>query len=58
MSMKIFWMLYIKLINFDEVREMAGWESLNTEFSQQRVITKNYTNDLGGEKSGKENADN
>ncbi|WP_419079030.1 phage portal protein [Sellimonas intestinalis] len=44
--------------NFDEVREMAGWESLNTEFSQQRVITKNYTNDLGGEKSGKENADN
>ena len=35
--------------NFDEVREMVGWEALNTEFSEQRVITKNYTNDLGNE---------
>lgn len=33
--------------NFDEVREMTGWEPLNTEFSRERVITKNYTNDLG-----------
>ena len=38
--------------NFDEVREMVGWEPLNTEFSQERVITKNYTNDLGKEKEG------
>lgn len=35
--------------NFDEVRGMVGWEALNTEFSEQRVITKNYTNDLGNE---------
>lgn len=34
--------------NLDEIREMVGWEPLNTEFSQERVITKNYTNDLGG----------
>ena len=32
--------------NFDEVREMVGWEPLNTDFSKERVITKNYTNDL------------
>lgn len=37
--------------NFDEIRTTVGWEELNTEFSQERVITKNYTNDLGGEKS-------
>lgn len=36
--------------NFDEIRTTVGWEELNTEFSQERVITKNYTNDLGGEK--------
>lgn len=34
---------------FDEIREMVGWEALHTEFSQQRVITKNYTNELGGD---------
>ena len=38
--------------NFDEVREAIGWEALNTEFSQERVITKNYTDDLT--KEGKE----
>lgn len=35
--------------NLDEIREMAGWEALNTEFSQKRVITKNYTEDPGDE---------
>ncbi len=34
--------------NFDEIRDMVGLEQLNTEFSRERVITKNYTNDLGG----------
>lgn len=37
--------------NFDEIRSTVGWEELHTEFSQERVITKNYTNDLGGENS-------
>lgn len=32
----------------DEIFEMVGREPLNTEFSKQRVITKNYTNELGG----------
>ena len=36
--------------NFDEIRTTVGLEELNTEFSLERVITKNYTNDLGGEK--------
>lgn len=35
--------------NFDEVRTMVGWEELGTDFSQERVITKNYTDNLGGE---------
>ena len=35
--------------NFDEIRTTVGWEELNTDFSHERVITKNYTNDLGGE---------
>ena len=35
--------------NLDEIRQAIGWEPLNTPFSQERVITKNYTNDLGGE---------
>lgn len=35
--------------NFDEIRQAIGWEPLNTPFSQERVITKNYTNDLGSE---------
>lgn len=40
--------------NFDEILKMAGWHELNTEFSKERVITKNYTNDLGGEKKNEE----
>ena len=38
--------------NFDEIRSTVGWEELGTQFSQERVITKNYTNELGGEGSG------
>lgn len=34
--------------NFDEIRELIGWEALNTEFSRERVVTKNYTSDPGG----------
>ena len=33
----------------DEIRQAIGWETLNTKFSTERVITKNYTNDLGSE---------
>lgn len=43
--------------NFDEIREAIGWEALNTEFSQERVVTKNYTADLGGESNAAQNAD-
>ena len=43
--------------NFDEIRSTVGWEELNTDFSRERVITKNYTNDLGGEGSGTQNTD-
>lgn len=32
----------------DEIFEMVGREPLNSEFSKQRVLTKNYTNELGG----------
>lgn len=35
--------------NLDEIRQAIGWDPLNTPFSQERVITKNYTNDLGSE---------
>ena len=28
---------------FDEIREMVGYPALNTEFSQARALTKNYT---------------
>lgn len=35
----------------DEIFEMVGWQPLNTEFSKQRVLTKNYTNELGGGES-------
>lgn len=35
--------------SLDEIRQAIGWEALNTSFSQERVITKNYTNDLGSE---------
>lgn len=43
--------------NFDEIRTAIGWEELGTDFSQERVVTKNYTNDLGGDESAKQNAD-
>lgn len=43
--------------NFDEIREAIGWEALNTEFSQERVVTKNYTTDLGGESNAAQHAD-
>lgn len=34
--------------NFDEIREMVGYEALNTDWSQARALTKNYsTEDLG-----------
>lgn len=33
---------------FDEILEAIGREPLNTEFSQERVVTKNYTNEMGG----------
>ena len=42
---------------FDEIREITGWEALETEFSQERVITKNYTNDLGGGNGDTQNTD-
>ncbi|WP_461809839.1 phage portal protein [Faecalimonas sp.] len=32
--------------SLDEIFKMVGWEELGTEFSKQRVVTKNYTNDL------------
>ena len=34
--------------SFDEIREAIGLEALNDDFGKERVITKNYTNDLGG----------
>ncbi len=34
--------------SFDEILELIGREPLNTEFSQERVVTKNYENDAGG----------
>ena len=34
----------------DEIMELVGREPLNTPFSTERVITKNYTNELGEEK--------
>lgn len=44
--------------NLDEIREMVGWEALNTEFSQKRVITKNYTEDPADDgKNEKEDAE-
>lgn len=32
--------------NLDEIREMVGYEALNTEFSQERALTKNYSSDI------------
>lgn len=41
--------------SLDELRQAIGWETLDTEFSQTRVVTKNYTTDLeGGEESNVE----
>lgn len=37
--------------NLDEIFRMVGWEELGTDFSTQRVVTKNYTNDLTAEKN-------
>ncbi len=42
--------------NFDEVRTMVGWEELGTDFSQERVITKNYTDHLGGDENATDNS--
>lgn len=42
--------------NFDEVRTMVGWEELGTDFSQERVITKNYTDNLGGDENATDNS--
>lgn len=35
--------------SFDEILKVVGWEPLNTDFSKERVVTKNYTNNLGGD---------
>lgn len=35
--------------NFDEIREMTGYEALNTEWSQARALTKNYSTEGMGE---------
>ncbi len=43
--------------NFDEILEAVGREPLNTEFSQKRVVTKNYSEDLGGDESEIKNTD-
>lgn len=42
--------------NFDEVRTMVGWEELGADFSQERVITKNYTDNLGGDENAADNS--
>ena len=28
--------------SYDEIREMVGYQALNTNFSTQRALTKNY----------------
>lgn len=35
--------------NYDEIREMVGYEALNTEWSQARALTKNYLTEGTGE---------
>lgn len=42
--------------NFDEILELVGWEALETEFSKRRVVTKNFGEDVGGEKNAQENS--
>lgn len=43
--------------NFDEIREMVGYEALNTEWSQARALTKNYTTEGLGEGGSAEAAE-
>ena len=38
--------------NYDEIREMVGYEALNTEWSQARALTKNYLTEGMGEGEG------
>lgn len=40
--------------SFDEVLSIIGWQPIGTKFSKERVITKNYTNNLGGGDGEKE----
>lgn len=37
--------------SLDEIFELIGRQPLNTDFSKKRVITKNFTEDLGGEEN-------
>ena len=37
--------------NFYEIMRLIGRDELNTEFSQERYITKNYMNELGGDEN-------
>ena len=43
--------------NFDEILEMVGYAPLNTEFSQARALTKNYTTEGSGEGNSDESAE-
>lgn len=43
--------------NLDEIREMVGYEPLNTEFSQARALTLNYSVEGTGEGDSGGNAD-
>lgn len=43
--------------NLDEIREMVGYEPLNTEFSQARALTLNYSTEGTGESDSGGNAD-
>ena len=38
--------------NFDEIREMTGYSTLDTEFSQSRALTKNYMSEIDQSGSG------
>lgn len=35
--------------NLDEIRCLVGWEELNTDFSKERALTKNYATVQGGD---------
>lgn len=43
--------------SYDEIRDMVGYEALNTEFSQARALTKNYTTEGTGEGGSDESAE-